>query len=420
MADNQLDILIRIITQELGPQKANEVVKKFTEETKKATEETKKATVATQENTTATDRAFTSKKQLKDAVRGLSMEFPILGRLASLALNPISLIVAGIAGAFTIWKRRVDELTISLAGFQMPDVTTDQIARIDAGATALGKFAVEMAKLKDSSKQVKDDLAAVLKQIKFLEDLRKASGQETGTTAAEDEALAKEMAAAALEAKAAGKIAAAGTPGSSEAEAELGGKYKAAAEEAAKAQATARQRLGDIAEMQDSPWWRKPYDDARFRMRYGNETTYDEARAMEQGNIGSAQTAIDQYRSFREGSVARGIKRGMITSADADVAEAARLRGEASDVRSGGIVSLVQGFTQGGGFAGTTRDDPTTAGARQTEFREVIASIARSKADMSELMAILKRVFADGIVSPKELAEVKAALQNQTANQRRN
>lgn len=138
MADKSLDILIRILTQQVGAEKAQDIVKKVTEETQKSTEATKK-------NTDAEGKSFTSKKQLKEAIKGLSMEFPILGRVAALALNPIAFAVAAGALAFTIWRRRAEELNRTLAMVELPDLAGQKIGEISAVADAYKKLGEAVA-----------------------------------------------------------------------------------------------------------------------------------------------------------------------------------------------------------------------------------------------------------------------------------
>ena len=149
MADKSLDILIRILTQQVGAEKAQDIVKKVTEETQKSTEATKK-------NTDAEGKSFTSKKQLKEAIKGLSMEFPILGRVAALALNPIAFAVAAGALAFTIWRRRAEGL-IQSAGADM------------AGAATIGMQLPAMS----AANQQNSAVAAKVSQLEELAGLNK-------------------------------------------------------------------------------------------------------------------------------------------------------------------------------------------------------------------------------------------------------
>lgn len=112
--------------------------------TKEATAEFKKveeaATKAGEEQVKASDKAFASHKDLRAAVHGLSEEFPMLGQIGRLALHPIGLVVAGIAGAFAIWKTRVQELASTLAGVELPDVSDDRVGRVLKAASAWKEY----------------------------------------------------------------------------------------------------------------------------------------------------------------------------------------------------------------------------------------------------------------------------------------
>jgi hypothetical protein len=97
---------------------------------------------------------FASKKQLKEAVKGLREEFPLLAHVAHLAMNPITFVVAGIGAAFAIWKARVDGLVQSLAGVQLPDLSEAQVERVHAMATAYSDFAEAMRKAVEAYESV--------------------------------------------------------------------------------------------------------------------------------------------------------------------------------------------------------------------------------------------------------------------------
>lgn len=106
----------------------------------------KKSAGGLDESTAAAKKAFVSKAQLKGAVKGLREEFPMLAHVAKMALNPIAFIVAGIGGAFAVWKYRVDELSRALSGVELPDVSEAKIGHINAMTQAWNGFAAALNK----------------------------------------------------------------------------------------------------------------------------------------------------------------------------------------------------------------------------------------------------------------------------------
>lgn len=109
-------------------------------ETKDALEDLGKAgKKANEEVAEKTGLLATKKKELKDVVKGLSAEFPELARVGRLALNPISFAVAGITGAFALWRYKVNELTRALGGVELPDIAS-HITSVNTLREAYGKL----------------------------------------------------------------------------------------------------------------------------------------------------------------------------------------------------------------------------------------------------------------------------------------
>lgn len=94
-------------------------------------------------------QAFTSKKDLRAPVKGLREEFPVLGHVARLALNPIALIVAGIGSAWAIWTYRVKEMTAVLSGFELPELSEKRIGQMKAATKAYSDFAEALRKIRE-------------------------------------------------------------------------------------------------------------------------------------------------------------------------------------------------------------------------------------------------------------------------------
>ena len=129
----------------------------------------------------ADDKSFASKKQLKAAVKGLQEEFPMLAHVARLALNPITLAVTLAASAWAIWKSRIDAVTKSLGGVEMPDVADSWTkAPRDAGkawgeyADAIGKVVQRYNEAEAASTRMiaalREELSLRLASIKAIND----------------------------------------------------------------------------------------------------------------------------------------------------------------------------------------------------------------------------------------------------------
>src|SRR5262245_4953302 len=64
---------------------------------KSQVEETKKSTEAQKDDTAQTDKAADAKQKLRDGLKGLAVEFPMLARVMGLAVNPISALVTAVS-----------------------------------------------------------------------------------------------------------------------------------------------------------------------------------------------------------------------------------------------------------------------------------------------------------------------------------
>ncbi len=95
-------------------------------------EETKKATLK-----------FEDKRA---AIEGLRTQFPLLAEAVHLALHPIGMAIAGIAGAFAIWSERVKTLDELFGGMTLPDVSTDLTGHVNAAAKAWDSYAEAIRK----------------------------------------------------------------------------------------------------------------------------------------------------------------------------------------------------------------------------------------------------------------------------------
>ena len=83
-----------------------------------------------------TVKVTVKKAELKHAIQGLKEEFPALARISQMALNPITLVVAGVGAAFGILKYRVDDAVKTLAGAVLPDISAAKVGQVTAMAEA--------------------------------------------------------------------------------------------------------------------------------------------------------------------------------------------------------------------------------------------------------------------------------------------
>lgn len=319
MADNVFDILIKY---GLDSTKAKEAAQEL-DKIKEATTATGKEGVKQEEAVTAaTKKTFTSKKELKEMVKQLGMEFPILGQLGRLALNPIVLATTAVTGAFQLWKLRTDEVTKSLGGVELPDITEDYVSRIERAAAA-------MKKMGDGAARIKESLSDAQKAIDANAEFYKALGADLGTGPAEAKAAEASAAAAALTQSGAAKLAAAGAfnPANNQTEAM-----------ATMAAAAAAQIPGVLARMTEINELRtksnlnpaKMWGDMKFGIRYGGTRDYDEGLAMEQARLDSLRDTVARYDNISRNRATRG---RLFNEGNADLAAAEEITSANVDLR---------------------------------------------------------------------------------------
>jgi hypothetical protein len=100
----------------------------------------KESTRAGLEGVSASGKSLSATRQLTAAFRGLGLEFPLLGRLGRLAMNPITLAVLSITSAFRIWHERVRATADALSGLELPELSKLDPGRIHAAAEAWKQY----------------------------------------------------------------------------------------------------------------------------------------------------------------------------------------------------------------------------------------------------------------------------------------
>jgi hypothetical protein len=307
------------------------------------------ATASTEANTKTTS----AKRMAKDAVRGLAMEFPLLGRFAAMALNPITIAVAAVTGAFSIWKARVDALAYSLGGVELPDIPDSAIANMDKATSALKTFNDELVKAIENyrsageeskrfwdsqdkefgrkEKKIDSDknlqLAALEARKNSMPageyELRKEAIISGAERASQANAEARRRAELAEQGRKAGNLlvssqgklteASGIRVGSAENEAEEMAKSTRLAEAAQKDLAARKERLGFLVDYAsgEQGYFKDRASSLKFHWRYNAfATSMDEAMKLEQDAIASDEAIIAQHKRFSGGSKGRADARG--------------------------------------------------------------------------------------------------------------
>jgi len=198
--------------------------------------------------------------------------------------------VIGFKLQFTIWKKRTDELSKSLGGVQLPDISDDYLARLDEFAKRFGNIVNKADAAKTKLKELQD-------QIDANAEFAKALGIDVGTGPAKEKAdlatrFGQQQVASGL-----AKMRDGSPISASELE-----KLKNLAD-AAGADTKQRQgRIEDIDQLRGMASWdpRRLFYDNRFRMRYGYGASYDDAVGIEQSAISNNQNVVNYYGAMTQ------------------------------------------------------------------------------------------------------------------------
>lgn len=410
MADNNtVEILIRF---GLDPAKAREAAKELDGLKAKSKEAGDAGVEAQTKVKEATDKTFTSSKQLKDAVKQLGHEFPVLGQLGRLAMNPITAAVAGITTAFVIWKYRTDELTESMAGLELPDVGESQVSRIERLGGAYGVLAAKLVAIKTDAPQVKKALDEATRAIEFNDAFKRALGIDTAGAGAAEKAGVTGMAADALRKRGQAMISGAGKVMTPEEEKSAGELAKKNAEAAQVALAESRLWSGDIAEFisGEMPFIKRPIFGAKFAARYGTpphgkvNEFMAEALAKEQSNAAGYQGIIDQYGRFQLASGDRAARRaqieagrGLISDADAMGIQATELGRSSILSRASSAATALRGAEAAVGSAAGAGNLPGAAAAMMEMARDIRVLADAILAARNESRTAVQKISSAGL-----------------------
>jgi hypothetical protein len=347
--------------------------KEIAESVKVVSAEEVKAAQVTKE---ADEKAFASKTELRHAVHGLRDEFPLLGHVARLAVNPIALAVAGVGAAFAIFRYRVKAATEALTAFELPDLSEKKIGQITAAAEAYRGMneamdgvvkayaSVEAAagraqkRLEAEAEQQKKLLAAKKglelaeleagksgmsgadyeKRKLDIEDRYERAGIKREQRTKQQTIQNQQKEASDLRQDAAKKAREAqGIKVGTEAdETSQTGDYQRQADAAKEGKAKANARLEEITDNRDhvTDWQQDLLFTAQFIARYGSMTDA-EAMAHEHSNIASADSLIKRNDDWLRGSAgreeARKRKAGLSGEAGAEMGRAGVIDAEVID-----------------------------------------------------------------------------------------
>lgn len=319
-------------------------------------------TKATEEGTAATDKDFISKKQAKDAVKGLAGQYPELAALARLALNPITLATTAGASAVAVYNARVRELTASFAGVELPNLETLSPVKIneqaeawaalaesvgkavaayngvaessDRATKAIAKQAEQQKKLLAANKNLELAGATTPEQKTEIEDRYAAAGlrvDEKSARAAMERKYAR-MFGLEKEAQIDKSKAAGITIASPEEDAQIERDLKKRADASEAAIAERKKRRDDISDWQNGNMaaGEVPAFAWNYSQRYGYGMAGGDAMKLEDQGIAAEQPNVDRYNEFLKAKRARDEQRRkrdeLNASAASKAAEAERLR----------------------------------------------------------------------------------------------
>jgi hypothetical protein len=263
-SDSQFDIEIKLGLNKTGADAAANKLK----ELKAQTTETGKEGVKQEELVEkATEKTLTKKQQLRDMVKGLGHEFPVLGRFASMALNPIAIATSAISVAFIAAKKNLDNIKQSFGGFDATGGKLTDVGEVEKLTAAYEKMSIAVGGLGDKLSTFKTKLDNAQELIKTNAAFFRGMGLDLGTQPEElQQALASD-AAAKLFSSGMAKVSA-GSKISPESLNEL----KAASDAAKAQQPTQKERRQFLADYKSGK-----VSAAQFTWRYGSDASLAEA-----------------------------------------------------------------------------------------------------------------------------------------------
>lgn len=345
MADEKFDILIRVLTEQVGNEKATAILDKVKEATREAGKEGVKQE---EEVRRATEKTLGSKRQLQGVLRQLGRGFPALSGVARAALSPITLAVMAIGASFTIMARKTAEATRAMGGFELPSISETAVELME-------RFQRASAQVKSNLADVKAQLDDFNQRQDILEAFAKGAGMDLDAAQAKRSQAAQE--AGDLSAFEAARLRAAAGPGGFSADNAAAGKIPDLLKSLQDQKTKNDEQIKFLTEFVDAPLWKRtlmaPQMLARFgwsnaweKMEFYNEqnrgltaqigglTEVGRRRSERGGQISAADAAEAQASQFYRQSV--GLDTGRASAAGADFIKAA------GAIDPSSIVSLIE------------------------------------------------------------------------------
>jgi hypothetical protein len=180
-SDKTLQVLIEVLTRQVGPDKAAEILKATEQATISTTTATTELGEATEKTAGHTKLLNHEGLEMRRLFSELDRILPGLGEATRAIFHPSMLsgmmaAVAGVVAGFEIWQHRVEALQKSFGSLELPDISGDYLARVNAGAEAWEKYNTAVAQSKaayDSAdevgkrrlQQIKDELEQTQKLL---------------------------------------------------------------------------------------------------------------------------------------------------------------------------------------------------------------------------------------------------------------
>ena len=162
MAEGEVKVIFKSQADLKAAKEMQDAVKQMQTQLSHVPEGMAKVEEATKKTDEATSKTGKSFLGLRDLARGLTSEFPLLGRAVQMMLNPMSLAVATIAGmvkGFMDWSQAIDDAMEKSQSLSRFTKTLDGVRETQYKLTVQAReFATELAKIGVSTDPVGDNL----------------------------------------------------------------------------------------------------------------------------------------------------------------------------------------------------------------------------------------------------------------------
>lgn len=178
MADKSLDILIRILTQEVGAERADKILQKIKAEARSAGVESQTQEKETAKRVTETNLRLDQKHKL---IQQLQRAFPAAGMAARFFVNPLTAGLSVAIGLFVAVKRHLDDWNRAMDAMEARNRNADFAPGIEAAAAALRQGAVSAREYEISLRAIGEQARSAAHetdgQVKKLHELMAAQAE---------------------------------------------------------------------------------------------------------------------------------------------------------------------------------------------------------------------------------------------------